>query len=401
MVLTQPKIKCRMPRAVIHINIADFAVAVERVVDPRLVNRPVIIAPEDSARAAVYDMSEEAYRSGVRKQMALKRALRLCRDAHTLPPHPDRYERAMQALLKQALPYSPRIESGDGDGHLFVDVTGTSRLLGPPVDVARRLSRQVKTGLGLSPIWSVASNKLVAKVATRLVKPMGEYVVKEGEEQTTLAPLPIWFVPGIEQGDLLKLRELNLSTVAQVAALFPAHLEVLFGNRAAFLYESVRGVDNSPVLPVGKERPVVGIGHEFSEDTNDLPMLERVLYRMTEEAGRQLRRRRLAACRIGITLDYSDGLRRSRRSAAKPATADDPTLFRLAGQALSLAWTRRVRIRHMRLVCDGLVFPPAQLALFPESREKRQKRDRLMTVLDRIHDRFGPDMVRMGRTLAA
>ncbi len=390
-----------MSRAIIHINIADFAVAVERVVDPRLVNRPVIIAPKGSARAAVYDMSEEAYQRGVRKQMALKKALRLCRDAHTLSPHPDRYERAMQALLKQALPYSPRIESGDGDGHLFVDVTGTSRLLGPPIDVAWRLSRHVKAGLGLSPIWSVAPNKLVAKVATRLVKPMGEYVVGEGEEQKILAPLPIWFVPGIEQDDLLKLRELNLSTVSQVAALHLAHLQVPFGSRALFLYESVRGIDNSPVFPVGKERPVVRIGHEFSEDTNDPSVLERVLYGLTEEAGRKLRRRQLAACHIRITLDHSDGFRRSRRFAAKPATANDLTLFKLARQALFSAWTRRVRIRHICLLCDQLVFPPAQLALFPESRKEKQKQDNLVTVLDRIRDRFGPDMIRMGRTLAA
>ncbi len=390
-----------MSRAIIHINIADFAVAVERVVDPRLVDRPVIIAPKGSARAAVYDMSEEAYQRGVRKQMALKRALRLCRDARTLSPHPDRYERAMQALLKQALPYSPRIESGDGDGHLFVDVTGTSRLLGPPIDVAWRLSRHVKTGLGLSPIWSVAPNKLVAKVATRLVKPVGEYVVGEGEEQKILAPLPIWFVPGIEQDDLLKLRELNLSTVSQVVALRLAHLQVPFGSRAMFLYESVRGIDNSPVLPVGKERPVVRIGHEFSEDTNELPVLERVLYEMTEEAGRKLRRRQLAARHVCITLDHSDGLRRSRRLAAKPATANDLTLFKLARRALFFAWTRRVRIRHMCLLCDQLVFPPSQLALFPEYRKKKQTQDKLVTVLDRIRDRFGRDMIRMGRTLAA
>ena len=390
-----------MSRAIIHNNIAAFAVAVERVVDPRLVNRPVIIAPKDSARAAVYDMSEEAYQNGVRKQMALKRALRLCRDARTLSPHPDRYERAMQSLLKQALPYSPRIESGDGDGHLFVDVTGTSRLLGPPIDVAWRLSRHVKTDLGLSPIWSLAPNKLVAKVATRLVKPMGEYVVGEGEEQKILAPLPIWFVPGIEQNDLLKLRELNLSTVSQVAALHLAHLQVPFGSRAGFLYESVRGIDNSPVLPVGKKRPLVRIGHEFSEDTNDLSVLERVLYKMTEEAGRKLRRRQLAARHVCITLDHSDGLRRSRRFASKTATANDLTLFKLARQALFLAWTRRVRIRHMCLLCDRLVFPPAQLALFPECRKERQKQDSLVTVLDRIRDRFGRDMIRTGRTLAA
>ncbi len=388
-------------RAIIHINIADFAVAVERVVDPRLLNRPVIIAPKDSVRAAVYDMSEEAYQSGVRKQMALKRALRLCRDARTLSPHPDRYERAMQALLKQALPYSPRIESGERDGHLFVDVTGTSRLLGPPIDVAWRLSRHVKADLGLRPIWSVAPNKLVAKVATRLVKPVGEYVVGEGEEQAILASLPIWLVPGIEQDDLLKLRELNLSTVSQVAALCLAHLQVPFGKRALFLYESVRGVDNSPVLRVGKERPVVRIDHEFSEDTNDLSMLESVLYRMIEAVGRKLRRQRLAARRISIILDHSDGLRRSRQFAVKPASANDPILFRLARQALFLAWTRRIRIRHICLVCDRLVFPPAQLALFPDCRKAKQKQDNLVTALDRIRDRFGQDMIRVGRTLAA
>ena len=77
-------------RSIIHLNVADFAVAVERVVDSRLQDRPVIIAPEGAARAAVYDMSEEAYQCGVRKGMALRRALRYCRGAAVLPPHLDR-----------------------------------------------------------------------------------------------------------------------------------------------------------------------------------------------------------------------------------------------------------------------------------------------------------------------
>jgi len=380
-----------MSRAIIHINIADFAVAVERVVDSRLVNRPIIIAPKGSVRAAVYDMSEEAYQCGVRKHMALKRALRVCPDAWTLPPHPDRYERAMRSVLKQALPFSPLIESGERDGHLFVDVTGTCRLWGPPVDVAWRLSRHMKNGLSLAPIWSVASNKLVAKVATRLVKPMGEYVVGNGEEQTVLAPLPIGFIPGIEQNDLLKFRELNLATVSQIAALRLEHLRVPFGSRALFLYESVRGIDTSPVLPVGKRRPVIRVGHEFSEDTNGLEVLEQALYRLTEDAGRELRRRRLAARRISIVLDYTDGIRRTRQLIARPATANDTTLFKLARQTLFLVWTRRVRIRHMRLVCDRLVFPPAQASLFPDLRKERQ--ERLVAALDRIRERFGRDVI--------
>jgi len=388
-----------MSRAIIHINIADFAVAVERVMDPRLADRPVIIAPKGSTRSAVYDMSEEAYQNGVRKQMALRRALRVCPDVWTLSPHPDRYERAMRSVFKEALPFSPLIESGERDGHLFVDVTGTSRLWGPPIDVAWRLSRHMKSGLGLSPIWSVAPNKLVAKVATRLVKPVGEYVVTEGDEQTTLAPLPIWFVPGIEPADLLKLRELNLTTVSQVAALRRQHLEVPFGKRATFLYESVRGIDNSPVLSAGKKRPVVRVEHEFSHDTNDRATLERTLYRMTEDAGRNLRRRRLAAGRIGIVLDHSDGIRRVRQSVVRSATTNDATLFELARQTLLLAWTRRIWLRHMSLVCDRLVFPPAQMTLFPEPRKKKQVN--LVTVLDQIRDRFGRDAIQVGQNLAA
>ena len=239
-----------MERSIIHLNIADFAVAVERAVDCRLKDRPVIIAPEGAARAAVYDMSEEAYRNGIRKGMALRRAVRLCRDARLLPPHPDRYEHAMRSLLKQTLPYSPLIETGEDDGHLFLDVSGTARLFGPPADVAWRLRRQVKKDLGLDPIWSVAPNKLVAKVATRLVKPDGEYIVGAGEEESLLAPLPISLVPGIERDDLLRLREFNLTRVSQFTALSLEQLQIPFGAHALFLYQTARGIDPSPVLPM-------------------------------------------------------------------------------------------------------------------------------------------------------
>ena len=390
-----------MSRSIIHLNVADFAVAVERVVDRGLQDRPVIVAPLGSARAVVYDMSEEAYQCGVQKHMPLRTAQRLCRDASVLPPHPDRYERAMQALFKQALPYSPLVEAGDVDGHLFVDTTGTGRLFGPPVDVAWRLRRQVKTDLGLDPIWSVAPNKLVAKVATRLVKPTGEYVVGAGEEAVFLAPLPLWLVPGIEREDMNRLREFIFSRVSQVMALSLEHLRVPFGNRARFLYETVRGIDPSPVLPVGRQRSVIISDHDFDEDTNERTLLEGALYGMVEHAGRRLRRQRRAARRVSVALDYSDGIRCVRQAAAKPATANDAVLFKAARQALNMARARRLRIRHMRLTCDRLVFPPAQMALFPEERQNREKQDRIVAAIDRVRSRFGRDMLHVGRTLAA
>ncbi|MGD2100165.1 MAG: hypothetical protein PVG35_21535 [Desulfobacterales bacterium] len=390
-----------MNRSIIHLNVADFAVAVERAMDRRLHERPVIIAPEGAVRAAVYDMSNEAYLAGIRKGMALQRAVRLCKDIRVLPPHPHRYEQAMRDVLARALPYSPLIETGEDDGHLFMDATGTGRLFGPPQDVAWRLRRQVKADLGLDPIWSVAPNKLVAKVATRLVKPDGEYIVAAGEEKALLAPLSVHLVPGIERDDLLRLREFNLTHAFQVAALSLEQLEIPFVARARLLYEAVRGIDPSPVLPVGQKPPQMTADHEFGTDTNDVHTLESVLYRLVEQAGVRLRKRRRAARRIAIVLDYSDGMRRARQVAAQPATANDLTLFELARRALHLAWVRRVRIRHLRLVCDRLVFPPAQLALFVADRKGDQKRSGLINAIDTVRRRFGHEAVRFGRTLAA
>jgi DNA polymerase-4 len=390
-----------MVRSIIHLNIADFAVAVECAVDSRLKGRPVIIAPTGAARATVYDMSQEAYLAGIRKGMALRRAVRLCKDARLLPPHPDRYERAMRTLFKLSRPYSPLIESGEIDGHLFMDVSGTRRLFGPAVDIAWRLRRQVKQQLGLEPIWSVAPNKLMAKVATRLVKPDGQYIVSGGEIQALLAPLPVSLLPGIEGDDLLRLREFNLTRVRQLSALSLEQLKIPFRNRARFLYETARGIDPSPVLPADRMPPRAVADHEFGTDTNDRSVLQGVLYGLVEQVGEQLRQQRRAARRLSIMLDHCDGGRCVRQLSVRPATANDFTLFKVAQRALSLAWTRRVRIRHVRLICDRLTFPPVQLELFAADQKKTTRDNHLISAIDDIRRRFGHGALQVGRTLAA
>jgi DNA polymerase IV len=388
-----------MDRAIIHLNVADFAVAVERVVDSRLKNRPVIIAPEGAARSVVYDMSDDAFLVGVRKGMPLRRALRICKDAFVLPPHQDRYERAMKAFFKHTLPYSPLTETGGDDGHLFVDVTGSHRLFGPPMDVAWRLRKEIRKDLGLDPIWSVAPNKLVAKVATRLVKPTGEYIVAAGEEETFLAPLPLYLIPGIEKDDFLRLAEFDFTKVSQVVSLSLKQLQILFGNRSNFLYDTLRGIDFSPVFPAENNKPIISLDHEFGDDTNDIAKVESVLYRLVEKSGKQLRHGCLAARRLALVIGYSDGLRCIRQKKADPATSNDMVLFDLAREILGLAWFRRVRIRHLRLICDRLIFPPAhQLEIFPQSFEKNRRRSSLMKAIDSIRSRFGDHAIRTGRT---
>ena len=390
------------PRAVIHLNVADFAVAVERLEDASLRDWPVIVAPLGAARARVWDMSEEAFQAGVRKHMPLAQASRLCRGAKIAAPRPHRYERAMAALLQRAAPFSPLVEAEEDSGHLFLDLTGTGRLFGPPQDVARRIRRTVRGELGLDPIWGLAANKLVAKVATRVVKPKGEHVVEQGSEEAFLRPLPLFLLPGLERRDLLTLGEFHLRQVHQALAWGPEHLAVVFGSRAGQVGEILRGRDDSPVLPLGQRPPVLRLEQEFGEDTNQVRALEKALWRLAERAGASLRGQGRVARRLGLSLDYSDGARVWRQRSLRAGTANDFALFDAARSCLASAWTRRVRVRHLRLSFSGLSFPPAQLEL-PWGQEERPSApgEALLAALDAIRRRHGQDKIKLGRGLEA
>jgi DNA polymerase-4 len=236
-------------------------------------------------------------------------------------------------------------------------------------------------------------------VATRIVKPTGEYIVEAGEEATFLSSLPLFLLPGIERSDLLQLRALNLTLAAHVAALSPAELAIPFGNRARLIHETVRGIDTSPVRPLAEKSLRIAIDHTFGTDTHDPAVMSGTLYALVEEAGRELRRQRLAARRIGVFIDYTDGIRQVRSAALRPASANDITLFHTAQNVLHATWIRRVRVRHLRLVCDRLTFPPAQLPLFATDRNAEKKRNALVTALDAVRGRFGIDALRVGRTV--
>ncbi len=221
-----------------------------------------------------------------------------------------------------------------------------------------------------------------------------------GEEEAFLAPLPLALLPGLEAADLACLGSLNLVRVSQAAALGLDQLRVLFGSRATFLYETFRGIDLTPVMPAGEAPPRVAAEHAFETDTNDGEQLERALYRLVEQVGRKLRDRHLAARRIGIRMDYSDGVRRIRSAGLRPPSANDITLFEQARSVFRSAWQRRIRIRYLRLICDRLTFPPAQPSLFMEERQAEEKRTALVTALDTIRNRFGENSVGWGRRVA-
>ena len=233
------------------------------------------------------------------------------------------------------------------------------------------------------------------------MKPTGEYIVRPGDETAFLSPLPVFLIPGIEPDDLARLRELNLLLAGQVSQLDLPQLDILFGSRNRCVYQAVRGIDPSPVLPIGRNPPAVKKNYAFGNDTNSPARINAVLYTLVEQTGVELREQNMAAGRIRITLDYSDGIRIFRQQRVKPATANDRRLFSAAVRVLNLAWTRRIRVRHLRLICDRLTFPPAQRPLFAEDQRREQVDEGLIKALDTIRGRFGKGAIKVGRTIVA
>jgi DNA polymerase-4 len=392
-----------MERTVIHLNITDFAVAVETNLQPALAGYPLIIAPLGAPRAVVYDMSETAFQQGIRKGMPLARAKRLNKKIKILPPDFKRYEKVMTSLFKESCAFTPLIESGNLDGHIYLDVTGVSRLFGPSVDVAFKLKKTFKKAFNLDPIWSVAPNKLVAKVATRVVKPFGEYIVAPGEEAAFLAPLPIHLIPGLAKNDLKKLYEFNLAEVSQVRALSLDQLEIPFDHRAPQIYEYIRGIDIEPVASVqsssARSTPSpIQADHAFENDTNNIDQLKKGLYLACEKICYSLRGQKHAGAKASMTLSYSDGRQSRAKSKLARPTSNDITLFKQTLDLLNKAWTRRVRIRHLRLEIKQLCPESIQSQLFaPRTKEIRQTG--LIRTMDHIRKKFGQRSISTALTL--
>ncbi len=390
-----------MDRAIIHLNVTDFAVAVERIGDSSLRNFPLIVASgaAGKSRTVVYDMSEEAYQDGVRKGMALQQASRYCRAARVIGPRPDLYRRAMAALVKRVVCYTPLVEQGEEDGHLFMDVTGTHRLFGPAPDIAWRLRKQLSADLGLDPVWSVASSKLVAKVASRMIRPFGEYIVGAGEEHIFLAPLPLSILPGLTAEELKILQDFNLHRIGQLAKLSRKQLLVPFRKRGSYLYEASRGRDHTAVRPAPEKDDCITMEHTFEEETANYAEVEAAVATLVHGVGRCLRRRNMLGGRLKLVLVHVDGKKSHRQVSWKRGSDNDFVLRDMAFGALDQVWGRRVRVRSCVLRCERILPRSPQQALFMLKSCQEEQQEKIITAMDQVCSRFGDGSIVLGTAI--
>jgi DNA polymerase-4 len=393
-----------MSRSVLHVDIAAFPIAVERVIEPGLRGRPVLVAPPGSARAPVLVASQEAALEGVRAGMPLPVALRRCPGARVLHPNEALYRRASGAVLSLLGGYSPLVEPA-ALGQTVLDLTGTVRLFGAAQDAAARIRREIETRLRLKPTVGLATSKLVSRVAARVIRPDGLCDVFPGAEAPFLAPLPVGLLPAAHGETRERLLDLNVARVADLLRFSQTQLLIAFGAQAGRLRRQALGIDASPVRPP-EAAPAIVEEETLAEDSNEEVVLLRALLGLCERAGARLRRLQARAARLRVTLRHSNDIVERREERLAPPVAADRLLFARARAIGERARTRRVRVRWIELRCLDLSRAPRQLELFgPEAfgadlSARAGAAESLADAVDRIRGRFGENAIVTGRRFA-
>lgn len=389
-----------MERQIVCYQIPAFEIALARIQDASLRDRPVAIASSPTPRAPVHELSSEAREVGLCSGMPVQYARRLCPSLRVLPADPVRVRIAHQQLLEIIGRFAPVWEPL-APGHLFLDLTGTTRLWGPAVDAAARIEREVIHRYGLPGVMGIGSNKFVSRVAADVVQPPQLCDVRAGSEQIFLAPLTVALLPGFSRFSakmLPLLEDLNLRTLGEIAEIPLPQLAVAFGRNAVLLHRWANGIDSSPVLlPV--EQPAVETSCTTDPDEVDDDRLLARLYGLLEELCRTLRRQRRVCRRLVLSLWHSDHVEVSRHRILTLGTYWEVDMYPYLKGLFLACFQRRVRVRRMALRAETLAPPEEQLLLFdfdtPQTKKHARMRG-LALALDGLRERFGSSVVSWG-----
>jgi DNA polymerase-4 len=291
----------------------------------------------------------------------MARALALCPDAIVLPTRHSLYRDYSRQVMAIVGDTSPVVEQVSID-EAYLDMTDQVAEWEEVVEAARRLQRRIKDEVGLSSSLGVATNKLVAKVASDHDKPGGLTVVRPGDEAVFLAPLPVRALWGVGPVTAEKLADMGVITVGQLADFPEDVLRGRFGRNGAAMAHMARGVDQRPVVT---EHEIKSVSQErtFSRDIADPDALRRELWTMSQGVARRLKRKGLAAETVAVKLRYSDFATLTRQMRLSVSTDDDEEIYRAALVLLSRAWERGRSVRLLGVAGRGLTPPVGQLPL--------------------------------------
>ena len=373
-------------RSILHIDLDAFFVSVELLERSDLRGKPVVVGGRPEERGVVSSASYEARAFGVRSAMPMRTALQKCPDLIILPSRHGVYGEWSRKVMALFYEITPQVEPTSID-EAYLDVTGAELLWGTPEQIARALKARIREKFNLPCSIGVATNKLVAKIATERAKPDGICVVLPGEEAGFLAPMPIERLWGVGPKAAAVLRAMRIETIGQLANAPREMIARRFGaNQADDLIRRAQGIDDSPVV-VDRESKQISQEVTFARDIADREQLRHVLLELSEGVGARLRAETVDARTIAIKLRYADFSTLTRQITLPDPTHLDQPIYEAAWSLFQKTWTRRP-VRLLGVAARNLGMPAHQLSLF-EPREDR--RERLTQTVDKIRAKYGDD----------
>jgi DNA polymerase IV len=379
-----------LARTIFHVDMDAFFVSVEELFDPSLQGKPVVVGGQRNDRGVVSAASYAARKFGVHSAMPLRTAAKLCPQAIFVNGHPERYRECSEKVFHVLTAFSPQVEMASID-EAYLDMTGTTRLHGPPLKAAHKLHQRMKEETLLNCSVGIGSSRLIAKVSSAQAKPNGVLCIIPGQEAKFLAPLDVREIPGVGKVMESHLHALGIRKVGDLARLEDSELEKRFGKWGLALAGKARGEDAGGWFDaeVGEHAEAKSISHEhtYNEDTADARQLEATLMRLSELVGRRLREAGFSARTIQLKLRYKDFTTITRARSRPQPTQLDNEIFEEVRALFRKNWKQGTQVRLLGVQTSSFETQSEQMNLL-ESGEQRRWKSALAAV-DHLRDRFG------------
>ncbi|MGB5316250.1 MAG: DNA polymerase IV [Robiginitalea sp.] len=373
-----------MQKTILHLDLDTFFVSVERKLDSRLKQRPILVGGL-SDRGVVAACSYEARGYGIHSGMPMRMARELCPEAVVIRGNTATYSKHSDEVTAIIKEQTPLFEKASID-EFYADLSGMDRFFGC-YRYATELRQRIIKETGLPISFGLSVNKVVSKVATGEAKPNNQLVVDSGYEKPFLAPLSIKKIPMVGDKTYQTLRNLGLRQVSTIQQMPMDVMQRVLGANGTVIWKRANGIDNRAVVPFC-ERKSISTERTFDRDTIDVHRLRGILTAMTENLSFQLRRGgKLTGC-VAVRIRYSDFNTYSKQLRI-PYTSADHKLIPMVQDLFKKLYGRRLLVRLIGVRFSHLVPGNHQIDLFDDQEEILN----LYAAMDRMRERYGDKSV--------
>ncbi len=348
-------------RIIIHLDMDAFFCAVEVLKNPALADKPLVVGGQPEDRGVVAAASYPARKWGIHSAMPMIRAKKLCKDLIILPPHFKLYKTYSRVIMGILENESPLIEKVSID-EAYLDLSPYVESWEEGVSVAKRIQTRIARDIGLSSSVGVASNKMVAKIASDYQKPSGFTVVKPGEERSFLSPMQVSKIPGIGVKTSARLAKMQIRTVGELSRVSEQVLQTTFGKIGLEMARWAKGIDDRPVV-TNRERKSFSQECTFPTDISDDEKLLDTLRAQCVSIAEFLAANNQKARTFMLKIRYSDFKTHTYRRSLSSATADLETIIEVIMTLFNMHRGDRRPIRLLGVGCGNFVKSDRQLEL--------------------------------------